>query len=126
MKRLYVGVALLVAVLGLGVLSMLLFGRFSRCLEKDLKRAEQAAEAEEWAQAEEYAKKAWKEWNSWRKYAAAVSEETPLEGMNVLFDRLELYGKRRNTLEFCQTCRELALLSQAVGQSQGLDFWSVL
>ena len=126
MNRLWIGVVILLFFLAMGGAiwwgSHVFFGNFSR----DMELAGQAAVEENWTVAGEKIEKCRQKWERQRPFWAALTDHAPMEQIQNLFSQLELYEKQRLSTEFAACCRSLSKEAEAVGETHGLAWWSVL
>lgn len=126
MKRLWLGVAILLVVLMVGTGLSIAFSRLHTPISETLNEAGRAALAEDWEKATALANAAGADWEKIRHFTAAVAEHTPLEEMDSLFARLEVLCRARETAEFSAVCAELSILATTMGQSQSIVWWNLL
>ena len=126
MRRQWIGVGLLLAVLILGIVLTTAFDRIHRPLADKLEAASQAALAEDWTQAERLIGEARGQWQRHRDFAAAVADHEPLEEMESWFAQLEVLAQLREADEFAAGCAHLAMLARAMADSQAITWWSLL
>lgn len=126
MKRLWIGVALLVLMLvgsiGMLLLSHCFYSRFSDTLES----AADAALSENWSDAEKLAQEATRQWQRYHRFLASFTDHEPVENVELLLTRLLLFQKAGLTVDFADACMSLAHLSEAINESHSLKWWSVL
>lgn len=126
MKRLWIGVALLAAVLVIGIALTVTFEKLHRPLAEKLEAAGWAALDENWEKAEVLTEEARADWQKLRHFTAAVADHEPLEEMDVLFARLQVGLRQRDVTNFAALCRQLAALAAAVADSQAVTWWNLL
>ena len=126
MKRLYIGVALLIVMLAIGVFLTMAFMAIHQPLEDLLHQAQAAAMEGNWEKAKELTEKAQNLWKKSRHFVAAVADHEPLEEMDGLLARLEVLGALGQAEEFAADCAQLISLCQAMAQSQKLNWWNFL
>ena len=126
MNRLWIGIGLLVILLamGIGLLwgSTVFFEEFSR----EIEQAGELAMAGNWAQAEKKAAQSRADWERWCCFWSSFTDHEPMEQMQNLFSQLEVYRQRQLEVDFATVCRNLANVAEAVQESHGLKWWSVL
>ena len=126
MKRLYIGVGLLVFFLIAGILLTFCFCRIHRPLAETLEEASRQALAGNWENAISLTETARERWETYRNFTAAVADHEPLEEMDTLFSQLEIYGKHRLNVEFASICTCLSQMAAAMEESQALTWWTML
>lgn len=126
MSRLWIGIGILLILLAMGV--GLLWGSraFFEDFSRDLDRAGEAALAGDWAAAAEAAGRGQARWEHYRRFWAAFTDHEPVEQMQDLFSRLEVYRQRQLDADFAIVCRSIVLLAEAIDESHNLRWWSVL
>lgn len=126
MKRLYIGIAILLFFLISGLFLTCSFGRIHAPLAQTLENASQAAIAGNWENAVCLADSAKTRWETYRNFTAAVADHEPLEEMDTLFSQLEIYEKLRLNVEFAGICTRLSQMAAAMEESQKLTWWTLL
>lgn len=126
MKRLWIGVALLVVMLAGSVAMMLLSHRFYRNFSDTLESAADAALSENWSAAEALTRQATQQWQRHRRFLASFTDHEPVEDVQLLLSRLVLFQNAQLAVDFADTCKSLAHLSEAIDESHSLNWWSVL
>ena len=124
MKRLWIGVGVLAAVLAAGIWLNLWMDSLHDRLARELDKAGDLALAQQWQAAEATAQAAREQWLRNRRLLAAVVDHEPLEEMERLFSQLEVYRRQRWSEEFAVTCSLLARQAEAVGDSHSLTWWN--
>ena len=126
MNRLWIGIGLLVILLafGIGLLwgSSVFFKEFSAQLEQ----AGEMALAGNWPDAEKKVTISREQWERWHYFWAAFTDHEPVEQIQNLFSQLEVYHQRRLEVDFATVCGNLAHVAEAIEESHGLKWWSVL
>ena len=126
MKRMWIGLALLVTVLAIGTVLTVTFDRLHRPLAEKLDAAAAAAMTEDWEMAEKLTKDAKRDWEKCRDFTAAVADHEPLEEIDSLFSQLTVLAALQEQDEFAAACAQLARLAEAMADSQRLTWWSLL
>lgn len=126
MKRLWIGIALLLALLVLGVGTALVTDAVQQPVSRDLEQAAQAAQREDWQQARFLYCRAKDSWDrSWR-LIAIVADHTPMEEIDGLFQELQVYEQNQETVHFAATCAQLSRQTRAVGEAHSINWWNLL
>jgi len=125
-KRMWIGVFFLVFLLAAGIVLLLVTENFHREFSKTMEQAAAAALAGRWDEAEEKAAKGREKWESHREFLASFTDHAPVEEAASLFSQLEVYQKMRYDADFAAICWELSHLSEAIGEAQGIRWWSIL
>lgn len=126
MKRLWIGVALLVLMLVGGIAMLLLSHNFYTRFSDTLEAAADAALSGNWSDAEKQAREATRQWQRYRRFLASFTDHEPVENVQQLLTRLELFQNAHLTVDFADACKSLAHLSEAIDESHNLKWWSVL
>ena len=126
MKRLWFGVGFLVVILVIGIALTAAFDRIHSPIADSLRQASQSALDQDWEKATALAKKARAEWKEYRDLIAAVADHEPLEEMENLLEQLDVYAQRRRTADFAAACIELAIMADAMLESQQITWWNFL
>ena len=126
MNKLWIGIGLLIflLVLGIGLLwgSSVFFGDFSESMEE----AGDMALAGNWFASGQKMEQTQKKWERYCHFWASFTDHEPVEQVQVLFAQLELYQKQQLQTEFASACRALSHVAQAIQETHGLKWWSVL
>ena len=126
MKRMWIGVALLGVLLAVGIGLHFGFDALHRPLARQLEAAGTAALAGNWQEAGAAVEESREKWEQFRCFTAAVADHQPLEEIDGLFARLQVLADRGAVTEFTAECRQLAILADAIADTQGLSWWSLL
>ena len=126
MKRLWLGVGLLLILLAIGIASAVFMSRFHDALSQDLEAASQAVLRGDWVAARSLAEKAEMCWQRGKRIAAAFADHEPLEQVDDGFAQLTLFSQMELTADYAAACVHLSELAQALGESHGLVWWNFL
>ena len=126
MNRLWIGIAMLVLFLGLGLGSMFLLNRFREPVTEALETAAAEVLAGNPAGGMEKARQARAFWERYRRGLAAVTSHEPMEEMEALFARLAVYGQAEAWTEYAACCVRLARLAEAIAETQSWNWRSLL
>ena len=126
MGRLWIGVGILAVMLAMaiGLLwgSQAFFEDFSDNLEQD----GASALAGNWTSATQKAEKSRAQWEKYRHFWSAFTDHEPMEQMQELFSRLEIYRQKQLEVDFAAVCGSLVQMAEAIDESHSLKWWSVL
>ncbi len=126
MKRLWIGLGLLLVLLAIG-LGLLFFSQhFFDSFSANLEEAAELAMEKNWPAATEKAEKSRAMWQRCYQFFSAISDHEPIEAVQELFSRLELYAREQMYMEFSTVCKSLAKLADAINESHNLRWWSIL
>ena len=123
MKRIFLGLALLLALLGIAAVITV---RMDRVYEPITNALRQAAEADDWKKAAFLADQAKTRWEEQRRFTATVADHSPMDEIDGLFAELEIYLRQQEMPHFAATCRHLAMLTEAMGDNHALNLWNLL
>lgn len=126
MKRFWIGLAALALLLLIGVISGLAMERIHNNLADTLDRAADFVQDGQRSRAEETVKQASALWERHHHLAAAFADHEPLEQIDSLFARLEVYCRIGSDRDIADACVQLASLSRDVAESHGIGWWSLL
>ena len=126
MKRIWIGGFFLALLLVGGILLLLVTQRFHEKFSETMEEAAAAAMEGRWEDARERSARGRAQWESHRKFLAAFTDHEPVEEAVSLFSQLEMYEKKQYAADFAAICMELSHLSEAIGESHGIKWWSVL
>lgn len=126
MKRGWIGLALLVALLASSLFAAEMMEEFHEDGAKKLTRASAYALEDNWAPARELAFQAMKQWQEHREFTAAFADHEPMEDVDCLFAELPVYAREEDAAHFAATCAELAKRLEAVSNAHSFLWWNVL
>lgn len=126
MKRLYIGIGFLAALLAVGIGITVAFARLHEPLAEDLLAAAELAEAGNWEEVEPLVAKIRRDWEKCRDFTAAVADHEPLEEMEALLAQIEVYARHRDGPNFSAAAMALAHMAAAMAESQSLTWWNLL
>lgn len=126
MKRIWLGIALLVVIALLGF--WLQFGMdklHSRAVE-NLDAAANAALQEDWDTALALFRQAQQDWQKAQSITAAAADHSPMDDVERLYAELEIYARQQETDHFAATCNQLSRMTQAVIDAHRLSWRNLL
>lgn len=126
MRRLWIGIGVLAALLALGVG---ILGRMDAVHRQAARRLEQAAEAAlagDWETALQNADAARSSWQRHRNFTASVADHTPMDEIEGLYAELTVYVREADQAHFAAICLQLARLSEAMADSHSPTWWNLL
>ena len=126
MKRSWLGLGLLLILLGLGVGSTWAMVRLHEPVEEYLKKAAVCALEEDWEQADVFFRRAQGEWERFEHLRACFADHTPVEEIDGEFEMLDVYRLARENSAFAAGCMELARKTAAVGEAHEFVWWNLL
>ena len=122
MKRFWIGVAVMAALLAVGLSVTAAIDTLCTPISHLL---QQAAQTTNWSQATALATEAQHNWQHRRKFCAAVTDHEPMEEIDALFRSLEVYIRRQDRTHFQDACAQLAAMTDAIGDAQTVYWWHI-
>lgn len=126
MRRLWIGVTILALLLVMGIAllwgSEVFFDKFAENLEQ----AERLAMAGNWVSAGEKAEKSRRQWETYHRFWAAFTDHEPVEEVEELLARLQVYRDMQLPVDYAAVCQSLVHLAEAINESHSLYWWSIL
>lgn len=126
MKRLWLGVAILAILLGIGIATTVFARQTHGNISQTLDLATNAALRGKWQEAKALSAEAKSTWESTRKITASLADHEPMEEIDDLFSQMEIYMVTRQQIPFAACCASLAVLTDAIGEAQAINWWSLL
>lgn len=125
MKRLWIGLGVLLALLAAGIWAMEYADRIHGSVSSSLEEAARAAVAEDWENAARLQAEAREKWEKRWGVTAALADHTELDEIDAGFARLEIYCRDRHATDFAAQSASLARLVAALGEGHRLS-WQAL
>ena len=125
MKRLWIGVGVLLVLLSLGLGSTAVMERIPGALAENMEKAAATA-ATQWENASSLAEKAREEWGKYEHIIAALTDHEPLEELKGLFNELEVSRLWEDRGYFASVCSRIASLAKALSESHTPHWWNLL
>lgn len=122
MRRVWLGIGLLVGLLAFGVFVTVGIHRICAPISEQLEQAAQAASAEE---ALPLCQAARRRWETYRQLTAAVTDHEPMEEIDALYEELEAYAQWGDQKRFAQCCARLASQTRAIAEAQAVNWWNI-
>lgn len=125
MRRFWLGVGLLLGLLGLGIAVGSAMAGWHKPIAKKLEQAA-AVCGEDWQQAQALADSAKEDWERCRTMTAMAADHEPMDEVEMLLAELSVYANARDDVHFRATCAQAAQLIEAVAQAHSLtweNFW---
>lgn len=126
MKRLRVGLIVLIGLLAVGISVSVYMHRVHMPMARQLQQAAEAALQEDWQQAIALADRARQSWEKNWRCTAVFADHTPMDELDGLFAELKVYGRVREKEHFAATCDRLAKLAEAMADSHHPGWWNLL
>ena len=126
MSRGWIGIALLVVLLILGLTASAVMDRMQLPITRQLEQAAQAALSGDTQQGFSAASTAQKQWEQRWRVTAALSDHGPMDEIDGLFGQLNAYMQSNQIQEFAACCRRIGVLVDAVREAHSLTWWNLL
>lgn len=126
MKRLWIGVIILVILLGAGIGTTVFAVRTHTSISQELAQAAEAALRGKWKEASTRSLHAKEQWEAYRHGTAAIADHEPMEEIDDLFSQMEIYLLTRQQIAFSACCASLSVQTNAIGEAHALNWWSLL
>lgn len=126
MKRLWLGIILLAALLAAGIGITIAMDEIHEPISEALEDAAEAALEQNWEVAGRCFARAERQWQKHRKLSAAVADHAPMEDISAWFARLEVHYELRNAGDFAAGCMYLSELTEAMGEAHSFNWWNLL
>lgn len=126
MKQSWIGLGILVVLLGSSLLITWSMDRIHAPVAADLDQAAECALLGDWENADRFFRQARQNWETWQGFRGCFADHTPLEEIQSQFDLLAVYSLFRENAAFAAECRAQARRVDAVGEAHGLVWWNVL
>ena len=123
MGRLFLGIGLLLGLLGLGLYSAWAINDTHKPMAASL---EQAAQQQEQSAAKALLQQAQQDWARHLHATATLSEHDPLEEIESLFSQAQAYVNAGQMGDFSATCLRLSQLIRATAESHNPTWWNFL
>lgn len=126
MNRLWFGIFLLVLFLGMGIATAVILEQVQQPVVQALEQAAEQALSEAPETGVRLAENAKEHWDKNWHGIAVVALHGPMEEIDSLFAMLPMYAKSGQWPSFAACCARLSKLMDAIGEAQGLSWWSLL
>ena len=112
MKRLWIGLGVLVFLVCLGFGTTILVQRAQEPISRQLVQASQAALSGSWEQATALFEDSMQRWERWSDAAAVFADQSQLEAADGLFAQIRVYAQRRDATAFAAGCAASAPMGE--------------
>lgn len=126
MKRSWMGLALLVLLLGISAGVTVIMERIHAPIAADLEQAAVYAYGGDWDRAQEYSQQAEAAWEKWNHLRSSLADHAPVEDIDAGLAAMQVYRAAREAVSFCAACADLSRQIQAVGDAHGLVWWNIM
>ena len=126
MKRIWIGLGLLIALLAAGIWVAESMEDIHNPCASDLRRASALALEEDWSKAEALTKRARDSWEKKWHTTASFADHEPMDEIDGMFAELKVYAKVKDEVAYSGTCAHLAELMEAMGHAHAFNWWNLL
>ena len=126
MKRFVIGTVLLILLLLGGILTARILHADFEPMVQELRQAAQEAGKGNWSHADRFYRLAHKKWQYSWKLTAVFTDHSPMEQIDGLFARLEVYRQARSAPSFRALCLQLAQEISELGEDHRPTWWNFL
>ena len=121
-----VGLGILLALLAAGLFSSWEMSSAHYSISRQVEDAAWFALSEDWEAARTAAAAAENQWEEHRDLSSLLADHTPMEQIDALFARMDMYSAARDTAEFAAACGELSRYVKAMGDAHRLTWQNLL
>lgn len=126
MKRFWLGVVLLAALLALGIFESAGIKSLTEPISDKLSQAAGAALEENWTEAQRFSESAKGAWEANWSVLAAMNHHGPMEEIDSQFARAKILLESRSTAEFSACCARIAEMIRALGDAHTVNLRNLL
>ena len=126
MKRIWIGIALLTALLAAGFGISGFMDQAHSPVARDIRRAGELALEEQWSTAQAFAKRGQTQWKEKWPVTAAIADHEPMDEIDALFAQLETYEQTRDPAAYSAICGHLGSLLEALSQGHRCKWWNLM
>lgn len=126
MKRFWIGIGILCALLILGSVAAYLMYDIHDQIAQLLQQAQAAAFEEDWETAIPLASKAHGLWKQYWSFTAAFADHTPMDELDGMFAELMVFAREQEMPHFAAICAHLTQLAGAMADSHLPSWWNLL
>ena len=126
MVRCWIGIGVLAVFLALGLWIGEEMDTTHGRISQDLQQAAEQTLTGETERGILLAQQARQRWEDARRGTACVADHEPMDEIDGLFAKLEVYARQRQMPEFAACCARISALVQAVGEAHGAQWWNLL
>ena len=117
MKRLWIGIIVLAALLILSIAVAAMMHWIHAPIADTLDAAAQAWLRGDTESAVRLSEDAARRWEQWQVFTASFADHDPMDNMDELFAQLPIWAEETDSDEFASTCRALAALERSMARS---------
>ena len=126
MKRIWIGVVLLGALLIGGIGTGEFMEQAQTSVARDVQRAGELALEGEWTLAQALVKRGQDRWEEKWPVTAAIADHEPMDEIDALFAQLKTYEKTRDGAAYSALCSHLGSLLEALSQGHRCKWWNLM
>lgn len=126
MKRSWIGLVLLLALLAISILVTVGMVRIHEPIERHLTQAARYAQQEDWDNAIRFFQMGKQRWETWSHFRACFADHNPMEEIDAGLRLLESYCGARENAAFAAESSRLARQIAAMGEAHEFVWWNVL
>lgn len=126
MKRLWIGIGILAALLGAGLWAMFSMDHIHSAISEELEQAAQTVQDSGWEEAAALTDSAKEDWETHWRFSAALADHSSIDQIDGLFAQLKVYEDRRDTTSYAAACAQLAQMVSALEEGHRLSWWNLL
>lgn len=126
MKRFWLGLALLLLLLGVGLTVSAGMDRIHLGIRDSLRQAQAAAHAEDWPTAQALVDRAYGDWQRYHPITASFADHTPMDELDTLFAELQIFSQQKEMPHFSAVCGHLAEAAASMANNHRLTWWNLL
>ena len=126
MKRIWLGLGILVLFLALGIWSSHGMQSLHEPLAHNLEKAAEDALSGDLAAGKAQAREAQAQWDAQWNRSAVLADHAPMDEIDSYFARLEVFAQTDNAEAFAAGCRQLAQLITATAEAHSFTWWNIL
>lgn len=125
MNRIWIGIGILLVLLGLGLWTQRELDEIHGPIAADMALAAEQAQLGNWEQAEQALTRAEAAWTVSHMFTAALADHQPLEDIESLLARLPAHAVAGNRAEFASLCADIACRIEAIAAAHKLTVSSL-
>ena len=126
MGRFFIGVALLLAFLLLGLQTSASMNDIHTTISQNLTAAAEKSLSGSFDDAVAYVRRAKESWDDHWHVSASVADHGPMDEIDGLFSQLEVYQQTEAVTEFAAYCKRLSSLVSAMAEAHFFTWWNLL
>lgn len=126
MKRLWIGIGLLAAIMILGSWTSQRMADIHTAISDNLHQSAQAAQAGQWNKADELARSSQTQWQESWDFSAILADHTQLDEIDGMFAQAEVYRQSRDSLAYAAVCARLATSIDTLQEAHQLSWRNFL